>query len=74
MAFGLGQGLLTALVLTGKGEQTARDMGLPPLTGECMVLEDREPDRPHVLARDVAALAAWLLARNAALASWEPGP
>lgn len=71
VAFGLNQGLaLTALVLTGKGEASARSLGLPPLTGEIMVLKDRMPHWPHVLARDLSALGAWLLARNAEL---EPG-
>lgn len=66
VAFGLNAGLaLVALVLTGKGEESARELGLPPLRGGVAVLEDRQPHWPHAVARDVAALAAWIMARNA---------
>ncbi len=68
VAFGLAGGLaLVALVLTGKGQESARAMGLPEITNDVLVLEQRMPHWPHVVARDVGALAAWIMARNAAL-------
>jgi D-glycero-D-manno-heptose 1,7-bisphosphate phosphatase len=62
IAFGLAAGFpLTILVQTGHGARYARELGLPDLSGPSLLLKDRRPDWPHVLARDLPAAADFLL-------------
>ncbi|KHK00733.1 D-glycero-alpha-D-manno-heptose-1,7-bisphosphate 7-phosphatase [Desulfovibrio sp. TomC] len=68
VAFGLALGApLTILVTTGHGQRAAHALGLPPLVDPWLELADRKPDWPHVLARDLAAAADFLLAGRLAL-------
>lgn len=63
IAFGLAIGSpLTILVATGHGQRAAQALGLPELSGPWLELADRQPDWPHVLARDLPAAADYLLA------------
>jgi D-glycero-D-manno-heptose 1,7-bisphosphate phosphatase len=56
IAFGLALGSpLTILVVTGHGVRHARELGLPDPSDPVMVLSDRRPGWPHVLARDLPA-------------------
>jgi len=48
------------LVLTGHGRKAALDMGLPELHPEWLELP-ASPDRPDVLAKDLAAAGRWIL-------------
>ena len=67
IAFGLALGApLTILVATGHGQQAADAFGLSPLTTPWLELADRKPDWPHVLARDLAAAADFLLTNRLA--------
>ncbi len=60
--FGLDAGLaLSALVLTGKGAEHAARLGLPAPAGPVLEVRPRGEGRPHLVARDLAALADWLL-------------
>ncbi|EHJ49402.1 histidinol-phosphate phosphatase family protein [Solidesulfovibrio carbinoliphilus subsp. oakridgensis] len=60
--FGLALGSpLTILVATGHGTEQAAACGLPGLEAPLLVLADRRPGWPHVLARDLPAAAAYLL-------------
>lgn len=52
---------LAILVATGHGAKQAAALGLPDLRGPLLVLSNRKPDWPHVLARDLPAAAAYLL-------------
>jgi len=56
----------SVLVLTGKGGATAEKMGLPPLPGDRPWLEltERREGWPHLVARDLDAVADWLLAHE----------
>lgn len=70
VAFGRGAGLgHVVLVLTGKGQDAARTLGVPVPEGDAPVREPDpaelavRPDWPHAVARDLAAAAAWLLGR-----------
>lgn len=49
------------LVLTGHGRETARDMELPELHADWLELPTKSPNRPQVLARDLAAASRWIL-------------
>ncbi len=63
IAFGLDLGLpLVILTLTGHGREAAARLGLPELTGNWMEISPRSPDQPHILARDLPAAAAAILA------------
>lgn len=65
VGFGLNAGLgLTILALTGKGREHAARLGLPALSGPCLVLADRQPDWPHALCADLAAAARLILELN----------
>jgi len=73
VAFGRDAGLgRVVLVLTGKGQAAARTLGVPVPEGDAAVREPdpadlaARPDWPHVVARDLAAAAAWLLGAAAA--------
>lgn len=78
--FGRGAGLgLVVLVLTGKGEAHARKLGVPVPQGADGVLEfdaavlAENPRWPHAVARDLGAVAAWLLERSGLRSSLLPG-
>ncbi|MEA4857988.1 HAD family hydrolase [Solidesulfovibrio sp.] len=63
IAFGLAFGSpLTILVATGHGARYARELGLPELAGPSLPLAERRPGWPHVLARDLPAAVAHILA------------
>lgn len=63
VGLGLDAGLaVAALVLTGKGAEQAEKWGLPPLDSPVLKISPREEGRPHLVARDLSALADWLLA------------
>ena len=71
LEFGYAAGFaLSALVLTGEGEKTAARLGvdLPPTGAACLETVDKA-GRPLLLARDLKAVADWLLPRLAASAS-----
>lgn len=62
IAFGLALGApLTILVTTGHGQDAAKALGLPPLSGPWLELGHRQPGWPHLLARDLSAAADYLL-------------
>ena len=68
LEFGYAAGFaLSALVLTGAGRITAARLGvsLPPADVSCLETVDKT-GRPLLLARDLAAVARWLLPRLAA--------
>ena len=68
LEFGYAAGFaLSALVLTGEGPKTATRLGVepPPADVSCLETVDKT-GRPLLLARDLAAVAQWLLPRLAA--------
>ena len=68
LEFGYAAGFaLSALALTGEGQKTAARLGvnLPPPDVSCLETVDKT-GRPLLLARDLAAVAQWLLPRLAA--------
>lgn len=71
LEFGYAAGFaLSALVLTGEGAKTAARLGvdLPPAGAACLETVDKA-GRPLLLARDLKAVADWLLPRLAGSAS-----
>lgn len=50
----------SVLVLTGHGQKAAQELGLPELHADWLELP-AAPDRPDVLARDLAAAGRWIL-------------
>ncbi|WP_028586479.1 D-glycero-alpha-D-manno-heptose-1,7-bisphosphate 7-phosphatase [Desulfocurvus vexinensis] len=73
VGLGLGAGLAAAiLVLTGKGAAHAARLGLPGLDGPWREIAPRAPGQPHLLARDLGAVADWLLARGASARGQRP--
>lgn len=70
VGLGLGAGLAASiLVLTGKGAAHAARLGLPEPSGPWREIAPRAPGRPHLLARDLDAVADWLLGRGARAAN-----
>ncbi|MCK9241156.1 HAD family hydrolase [Desulfocurvus sp.] len=66
VGLGLAAGLAASiLVLTGKGAAHAARMGLAEPRGPWREIAPRAPGQPHLLARDLAGAADWLLARGA---------
>jgi D-glycero-D-manno-heptose 1,7-bisphosphate phosphatase len=62
VAFGLGCGLAESiLVLSGHGARFAKELGMPDLREGWMRIDAPAPGQPTVLARDLAAAAAFVL-------------
>ncbi len=52
---------LTILVTTGHGRRTCQEFEVPDFSGPTLTLSPDVPGRPHVVARDLAAAAAYIL-------------
>jgi len=65
VGLGLTAGLAASvLVLTGKGKKHAEALGLPPVEAPLVEISPRGADQPHLVARNLEAVAAWVLEQN----------